>query len=194
MTKDDLEIFASDLFPYENVTDVTAIAVVRKLYQQNEDRLTKIFRDHYRFKTDEFRAEFMDRGSRKMSLRRDEAPAILKKRVTRQSLLRKHLIGHSVEMELSMHIEAAKIEEQTSAESVWSQHLSLSSSRGNAASGSQSSSRPQAASHENVASGSPSSENEPTHTIGSETRNINGLTEVLANQLGEMEWEQSTDL
>merc|ERR1712136_294948 len=63
--------------------------VIRKVYQQHKDELTKIFRDHYRFTMDNFMVKFVDQRTRKKSL---ILPPAFKRR---QSELRSHLIGHS---------------------------------------------------------------------------------------------------
>merc|ERR1719300_144949 len=63
MAKDDLQILGADLFPSINLCEVTALMVVREVYQQHNEALTKIFRNHYRFTMDSFMVSFVDQSS-----------------------------------------------------------------------------------------------------------------------------------
>jgi len=95
MLRDDLQIFASELFPDENPKEVTAIAVIREVYDQNNEALTKIFRDHYRFTTDDFKVDFKDQYLRKRALTQSprSMPVGLKQR---QMTLKNMLVRPSV--------------------------------------------------------------------------------------------------
>ena len=75
MQREDVDINAEELFPSQSSAEVSALSVVRKVYQLRKDEVITIFRKHFDVGMD-FKVAFYDRNRMKkggiLSADRDE--------------------------------------------------------------------------------------------------------------------------